>query len=110
MRLLRLFVLPVLLVAGFALAQGITLNTGIRTELTDCASGGSSSSTLTANVRYLMRVTDSDVFLCLTATCVSGGERFPVGTVLLYQAPSTTTTISCRSSASTGDVIFTAVQ
>lgn len=100
----------VLLVAGLAVAQGITLNTGLRTELTDCASGGSSSSTLTGNVRYLMRVTDSDVFLCLTATCATGGERFPSGTVLLYQVPNGGHTISCRSAASTGDIIFTAVQ
>lgn len=92
-----------------ALAQ-VTLQTSLRTELTDCASGGSSSSTLTRDVKYLMRVTDSDVFLCFAATCASGGEKFPVGTLMLLRANGDQTTVSCRSSASTGDVIFTSVQ
>jgi len=96
-----------LLAAAVALAGGISLETSVRTEFTDCASGGSASNTLAANTQYLMRVTDADVFLCLAATCASGGERFPVGTVLLYQTRNAVLTLSCRSSASTGDIIFT---
>lgn len=94
-------------------ATGVTLNTGVRTELTDCASGGSSSTTLKPNVSYLFRVTDSDTFLCFAATCAAGGEKFPVGTVMLLATPNnggSDVTISCRSSASTGDLIFTLAQ
>ncbi len=94
-------------------ATGIVLNTGVRTELTDCASGGSSSATLKPNVSYLFRVTDSDTTLCFSPTCAVGGEKFPVGTVMLLGTPNNggaDITISCRSSASTGDLIFTQAQ
>ena len=94
-------------------ATGVALNTGLRTEMTDCASGGSASSTLKPNVTYLFRVTDSDTFLCFAATCAAGGEKFPVGTVMLLATPNnggSDVTISCRSSASTGDLIFTQAQ
>ena len=94
-------------------ATGVALNTGLRTEMTDCASGGSASSTLKPNVTYLFRVTDSDTFLCFAATCAAGGEKFPVGTVMLLATPNnggSDVTISCRSSASTGDLIFTLAQ
>lgn len=106
--------LVLLLVAGVAVAAtGITLNTGVRTELTDCASGGSGSSTLSPSTTYLFRVTDSDTFLCFAGTCASGGEKFPVGTVMLLATGANngaSVTISCRSSASTGDLIFTQAQ
>lgn len=95
---------------SMALSQGLTLQTGLRTELTDCASGGSSSATLTAGVKYLMRVTDADTFVCFAATCASGGEKFPVGTVILIRPNGDQTTISCRSTTSSGDLIFTSVQ
>ena len=94
-------------------ATGVALNTGLRTEMTDCASGGSASSTLKPNVTYLFRVTDSDTFLCFAATCAAGGEKFPVGTVMLLATTNnggSDITISCRSSASTGDLIFTQAQ
>lgn len=94
-------------------ATGVALNTGLRTEMTDCASGGSASSTLKPNVTYLFRVTDSDTFLCFAATCAAGGEKFPVGTVMLLATTAnggSDVTISCRSSASTGDLIFTQAQ
>lgn len=94
-------------------ATGVALNTGLRTEMTDCASGGSASSTLKPNVTYLFRVTDSDTFLCFAATCAAGGEKFPVGTVMLLATTNnggSDVTISCRSAASTGDLIFTLAQ
>lgn len=111
MRHLALLVL--LLAVGALAATGITLNTGVRTELTDCASGGSSSTTLKPNVTYLFRVTDADSFLCFAGTCAAGGEKFPVGTVMLLATPNnggSDVTISCRSSSSTGDLIFTLAQ
>ncbi len=94
-------------------ATGVALNTGVRTELTDCASGGSASATLKPNVTYLFRVLGSDTFLCYAATCATGGEGFPMGTVMLLATPAnggSDITISCRSSASTGDLIFTLAQ
>lgn len=99
-----------LAVALPALAGGINLLTSTRAEFTDCASGGSVAQTLTAG-QYLMRVTDADTFLCFAAsgsTCASGGEKFPVGTVVLLTLTTGQVSVSCRSSASTGDVIFTA--
>ena len=89
-----------------ALAGGIQLLTATRFEFTDCASGGSASQTLTVGT-YLMRVTDADVWVCYAATCASGGERFPSGTVMLLAIPGGGKQVTCRSSASTGDVIFT---
>lgn len=109
-RLFSLLALVVVLLVPFLALSQVTLTTGLRSELTDCASGGSSSTTLVAGVKYLFRVTDSDVFLCFAATCAAGGEKFPMGTVMLLRASADQTTISCRSSASTGDVIFTSVQ
>jgi hypothetical protein len=107
MRKFRLVVLVVLgLMPLLALAGGIALDTSVRYEFTDCASGGSSSQSLVENL-YLMRVTDSDVWVCYAATCAAGGERFPVGSVVLITMPRGPTSVSCRSSASTGDVIFT---
>ena len=92
-------------------ATGIDLNTAVRTELTDCAAAGSSPAlTLVRGTSYLMRVTDSDVFLCFAesaSTCGSGGEKFPVGTVMLFTATGNKVSVSCRSTASTGDAIFT---
>jgi len=111
---MRTFLLAVLLTAGLAVAAtGISLNTGVRTELTDCASGGSSSATLKPNTTYLFRVTDSDTFLCFAGTCAAAGEKFPVGTVMLFATTNNNgsdVTISCRSAASTGDLIFTQAQ
>lgn len=101
--------LVVALVASVAIAQ-VTLQPALRTEITDCASGGSGSATLVSGVKYLLRVTDADTFLCFAGTCASGGEKFPVGTLMLLRVNSDQTTISCRSSASTGDVILTSVQ
>ncbi len=91
---------------GAAHAAGVTVNTTVRFEFTDCASGGSSAQTVTAG-SYLFRVTDADTFVCWAATCASGGEKVPQGTVLLLVVP-LNQSFSCRSaSGSSGDVIFT---
>jgi hypothetical protein len=77
----------------------------VRFEFTDCAAAGSASQTVTANT-YLLRVTDADVWLCYAATCASGGERLQAGTVMPFNVgPSSV--MSCRSSASTGDLVLT---
>lgn len=106
---MRTFLLAFLLAASVAFAGGIALVPSVRIEFTDCASGGSSSQTVTsslANVTFLARVTDSDVFVCYAATCASGGEKFPSGTLMLLTIK-TGTVLSCRSSASAGDFILT---
>lgn len=105
---LFLVVLSTCIAPSAALAQ--TLDTSARLELTDCASGGSSAGSLTAGESYLLRVTDSDVFICFAAsgsTCASGGEKFPLGTLMRFTANGNHVSVSCRSTASTGDVIFT---
>lgn len=97
------------LLAGAALAaEGLNINTATRFEFTDASSGGSAAQTITAG-NYVMRVTDSDVFVCYAATCAAGGEKWPVGTVVLI-AFGGSQSVSCRSAASTGDVIFTAAR
>ncbi|MFT3708045.1 MAG: hypothetical protein QM817_10350 [Archangium sp.] len=91
---------------------GIPLNAAIRTEFTDCASGGSTAQALVRG-DYLLRITDSDTFLCFAAagsTCVSGGEKFPAGTVMVITVTGDMLSASCRSSGSTGDAIFTKAQ
>ncbi len=101
---------PLLLLAGAALAAPLTLDPSVRYEFTDCASGGSAAQSLTAGRKYLMRVTDESVFVCLAATgstCSSGGEKFPAGTVVLINVTDSLKSVSCRSANSTGDVIFT---
>lgn len=108
--LLGLALLGTVAVAG---PSGLTIDTGVRFEFTDCASGGSANQTVTGSTvpaLYLMRVTDSDVFLCYGSTCASGGEKFPLGTVILISVPASGQIMSCRSSASTGDIILTRVR
>lgn len=92
-----------------AFAGGIALDTSRRFEFTDCSSSGSAAQTVTGG-QYLLRVTDADTFLCIAesgATCASGGEKFPVGTVVLLTVPGASKSVACRSSSSTGDAIFT---
>lgn len=108
MRRLGLVALALLPLA--AIAGGIALDTSRRFEFTDCSSGGSAAQTVTGG-QYLLRVTDADTFLCFAesaATCASGGEKFPSGTVVLLSVPGTSKSVACRSSSSTGDAILTA--
>lgn len=102
----KLLLLLVLAPLAAGAAGGISLNTAKRFEFTDCASGGSSAQTLTEG-QYLFRVTDKDVFICFAATCASTGEKFPNGTVMMFSIPRGGQSVSCRSSDSTGDAIFT---
>ena len=109
----RLALLAVALLAVAALGfSSIPLDTNVRFEFTDCASGGSVAQTVTGG-SYLFRVTDADVFVCFAesaSTCATGGEKFPSGTVMLLTVPGVSKSMSCRSSASTGDAIFTRAQ
>lgn len=109
------FVFFVFLVSFFTLgavaAVAQTLDTSVRAELTDCASGGSAAGTLIAGETYLMRLsTDSDAFVCFAAsasTCAAGGEKFPAGFAMKVTVNGNQASVSCRSTASTADVIFT---
>lgn len=104
-RLAAVAVLALTLAPIAAAAGGVILNPVVRFEFTDCAAAGSASQTIFAG-SYLMRVTTEDVFICYAATCAAGGEKFPAGMVLLvaFQANQQ---VSCRSAASTGDLILT---
>lgn len=100
--------LPLVLLA--ATAGAFTLDPSVRKEFTNCESGGSAAQTLTYNTKYLMRITDADTFVCFASsgsTCASGGEKFPAGMGALIYITSDHKSVSCRSGASTGDVIFT---
>lgn len=89
---------------AFAAGAGITLRPTVRFEFTNCSSSGSSAQTLTAGP-YVFRATDEDVWFCFATTCSSGGERWPLGTVIKLEMPAGD--VSCRSTNSTGDAIFT---
>ncbi len=103
---MRALLLVVALLATAALAGGLVLQVGVRFEFTDCAAGGSAAQTVTEG-QYLMRVTDSDAFLCYGATCAAGGEKFPAGAMLLLSVGAGGQQMSCRSASSLGDVILT---
>jgi hypothetical protein len=99
------------LVPVVANAGGIPLQPGVRTELVDCASGGSTASALQRG-DYLMRILDADTTVCFAAsgsTCASGGDRFPLGTVAVINVTGDMLSVSCRSSTSTGDALFAKV-
>lgn len=105
--------LPILLLAGAALAGGLVIDTSQRLELTNCSSGGHDGGQL-AEGQYLVRVTDADTNVCIQSgldagylSCSSGGEKFPSGTIILQSIPRGGATVTCRSSTSTGDVIYT---
>jgi hypothetical protein len=101
----RTAALLAVLAATVALAAGLTLQTGTRFEFTDCSSGGSAAQTVTRG-EYLLRVTDADVWVCYAATCATGGEKLPSGFSALFSFGGSQS-VSCRSSASTGDLILT---
>ena len=109
----KLALVCTLLLATAAVAQSaMRLVTGRRYEFTDCGSGGSAAQTVSGagSGKYLMRVTDADVFICIAdsgSTCVSGGEKFPVGTIISIAFGGDSKSVSCRS-AGTGDLILTA--
>lgn len=103
--------LVILLVVATAAFAGIALDTSSRYELNNCASGGGDGGiAYTASPtegQYLFRVTGADTWVCIAATCASGGELFASGTIFLWQVPRGGQTVSCRSSASTGNAIWT---
>jgi hypothetical protein len=106
------------LIASTAIAGGLVINTARRAEFTNCSSSGSLSQPVLEG-EYVMRVTDKDSFVCYSTTCAGdAGEKWPMGTVVKVSMPRATnglsdggtgTDVSCRSSDSTGDVIFTQV-
>jgi hypothetical protein len=101
-----------LLLAAALSAGPISLDPSVRFEFTDCAVGGSAAQTLTKNTQYLMRVTGEDTFVCFAvsgSTCAANGEKFPAPFAALVYITDNLKSVSCRSTGSTGDVIFTKV-
>lgn len=101
---------------------GIALKTTPRYEFTNCAAAGSVAQTVTGG-EYLLRVTDADSRVCITETANpdagtscgfydggTPGEMFPSGTVMKLQVPGASKSVSCSSSAATGDVYLTGAQ
>lgn len=97
--------LALLVTAAATVAAPITVNPNVRYEFSNCSSGGSAATSVTAG-SYVFRVFDEDTHICYASTCATGGERWPVGTVLHLRVQATTD-VSCRSSGSTGDAVFT---
>lgn len=101
------------LLAALAMgATGVNMDTASKGEILNCASGGSSAVTLPSTGVYLFRVMEADTYVCFAAsgsTCASGGELFPVGTVMNQAISGDKLSVSCRSLSSTGDVALTKV-
>lgn len=98
-----------LLVAGAAVAQ-VALYPGFGKDFDNCEVGGSAAQTVSPGFNYVMRVFTEDTWICFAAsgsTCASGGERFTPGFAMRIHITSDMKSVSCRSAASTGDVIFT---
>ncbi len=96
-------VLSTVALAGSALNLDITR----RLEITNCASTGSGSDAGTLSEgTYLLRVCEADTFICNGTSCPDGGEKWPQGTIVPLAVPSGSA-FSCRSAASTGDIILT---
>lgn len=105
---MRAIALALTLLLPAAVAAGpLGLDFSVQFTFTDCASGGSASQNVTGGTVYLVTVTDSDVFLCYAGTCAAGGMKLPSGSAYTLTVPGVTTqttTMSCRSAASTGDI------
>lgn len=93
-----LLALCLLLVAGVAYADVFVLFPGSTITVPTCASGGGTSTTLTAGY-YEVHVDTGTVAVCYAATCASGGMTRVVGNHgATYIAADTS--VSCRSAAS----------
>lgn len=113
----KLLFLMLALLAGVALASGVTVDPSVKVEFTDCLSTGLSSDggapgQLVRAGPYVMRVTDENTWICFASTCASSGDKFPVNTVMLLDVLPPTDGgyqqyFSCRSASSTGDLILT---
>jgi hypothetical protein len=100
---LRFAVAVVLL--GAVVASGVTINPNFKVEFTTCASGGSSSQTVTQGY-YTFAVLKEDTTVCYAATCATGGSEYPAGTAIGLTMPKDTV-VSCRSTGGTGKLVFT---
>lgn len=105
-----------------AVAGGITLQPTTRYEFTNCAAAGSTAQFISGGT-YVLRITDADTRLCLSASVApdggtvcglsdggTPGEMFPAGTVMLQGIQSAGRYVSCASATATGDVHFTLAQ
>jgi len=98
-----------LLLPALALADAISLALDTRFEFVDCPAAGSAAQTVKTGT-YLFRITDETTFVCFAAsgsTCGTGGEKFPAGMAMIFNVTNDKVSVSCRSPAGAGDVIFT---
>jgi predicted RNA-binding Zn-ribbon protein involved in translation (DUF1610 family) len=90
---------------------GIAFNPSVQFSFPNCSSSGSAAQTVTAG-DYLLTVDTEKTWLCETAsasTCASNGVSLPAPTVMVFTVPNGGRSISCRSSASTGNLQLTQV-
>ena len=93
-------------------AGGVTVDPSVRQGSPDSPWGGSPAHPLSAGRKYLRRVTDADDFTCFASTgstCAAAGEKFPAGMAMIIFISSDLKSVSCRSTGSNGDLIFTKV-
>lgn len=100
-----------LLTAAVAVAGGFTI-IGSPVNFTDCSSGGSTAQALTTGPNLMRANTTEPVWVCLSSdagACAAGGDFYPPGFAGIINLGSNQSTASCRSAASTGDIVFTPV-
>lgn len=109
MRIAKALALAIALCAGAAVA-GIALSPSSQFTFTACSSSGSAAQNVPAG-NYLLSVLNEPVWICQASTCASpNGVVLPAPTLMLYTvtgSPGTTSSISCRSTGSTGNLQLT---
>ncbi len=77
-------------------------------DFANCTAGGSAAQSLTAGT-YMLTVLTEPVTICYAATCAAGGRTLPANSIVTIKVAATTS-VSCRSAGSTGDLEYTKLQ
>lgn len=95
--------------AGVPSGSYLTLYPATAFTFTNCNADGTTTAAQTVTQgTWAVIVTDADVWVCYAATCAANGTRIPAGSFfVLGIAAAAGQVISCRSSASNGDISFT---
>lgn len=98
-----------LFLAGAPTGSYLTLYPASAFTFTNCNADGTTTAAQTVpQGTWAVIVTDADVWICYASTCAANGTRIPAGAFfVLGIAAAAGQVISCRSSASNGDISFT---
>lgn len=99
-----------LLAAPIATAQALAIDANQAPIEITCAAAGGSASTVPTG-KYVLNVVNEAAWFCVAATCASGGHLKEQGFSMLYNQPTTTTTVSmsCRSTGGSGKITLTRI-